>query len=250
MCAIETLPHSQEHVSNHEVLSPRLKGKNGLCATEILRKTPEELAAKLIIPSAIVTILVLPTTEITLSCKPPVRLKLQLNLWQNTSLNLIVIIALQNRAMPRHRCRSLPRARPHPCRSLQNLELLTLAIGVLSLAEQPPSKLSQNVHVLTCQIGRSLTPPVAAWRAQLSGEAGPEMLILRCDDIQNMAVNGDSERFEVCEGLQASMLPRSSSSGMQRFSSTVVSRSWHVGPISSRKTANAGRVAILKTVSA
>jgi hypothetical protein len=27
------------------------------------------------------------------------------------------------------------------------------------------------------------------------------MLILRCDDVQNMAVDGDSESFEVCEGL-------------------------------------------------
>jgi hypothetical protein len=199
MRAIETLPHSQKHVSNHEIISQRLKDKQCLSAIEMLQETSEELASNLLIPSAIVTIIVLPTTETTLSCKPPVRLKLQLDLRQDTSLNLIVIIALQHRAMPRHRCRSLPCARPHPCRSLQNIELLTLAIGFLSLAKQSPSKLSQNVHVLTCQIGRSLTPPVAAWRAELSGEAGPEMLILRCDDVQNMAVDGDSERLEVCE---------------------------------------------------
>lgn len=107
-----------------------------MSATEILQKTPEELAAKSIIPSAIVAILVLPATEITLSCKPPVRLKLQLDLRQDTSLNLIVIIALQHRAMPQHHCRSLPCARPYPCRSPQNLELLTLAICVLNLAAE------------------------------------------------------------------------------------------------------------------
>ena len=35
---------------------------------------------------------------------------------------------------------------------------------------------------------------------------------------------------------------------MQRFSSTVVSMAWNVGPIPSTKMSNAGRLAILKTV--
>lgn len=165
----------------------------------MLPKRPDYPASHLSIQSASTAMHVLSTTKITLSCKPPVRLKLQLDLRQDTSLDLIVIIALQHKSIFRQHRRSLPRAGPHRLRSSQDLELLTLFSLVLSLAKQTPSKLSQNVHVMTCQIGGFLAPPAGAWRAQLGGEAGPVMLILRCDDIQNVAIDGDGECLEVCE---------------------------------------------------
>jgi hypothetical protein len=102
----------------------------------MLPKRPEETTNILNIPSAIVAILVRSTTEITLSYKLPVHLKLHLNPRQNTSLDLIVIFALQPMAIRR----SLPRAGPHPSRSLPNLELFTspstCRSGVAALAAE------------------------------------------------------------------------------------------------------------------